>query len=220
MARPQQRTAAKDYPQHGIKKGDRYWYVKIKTGPYSSREMRQKEPFKPNQLTSSAWQQSLNDIEEMIAAAETADDAQAIADRFQELADEQQEKIDNMEAANLTGGSTYDLITERKDAAETAQSEAEDIASDWESAFSDWESEIETYKDELEEFKSYTARHAEWENSEPDDEMDPAIHKDWEESEPAEVVEPTLPDNTNEDGDDFTFDATDFQSRLGDISVG
>ena len=55
MARVHHRKAAKDYPDHGIAKGDLYYYTKIKTGPRSSRVLRSKEPFKRSQLTSSEF---------------------------------------------------------------------------------------------------------------------------------------------------------------------
>ena len=38
MARQTQRRARKDYPDHGISKGDLYWYAAIKTGPRSRRQ--------------------------------------------------------------------------------------------------------------------------------------------------------------------------------------
>ncbi len=222
MARPEHRKAAKDYPQQGIAKGDTYWYVKIKTGAYSSRELRQKHPFKRSQLTSSDFLSQLYDWEDSIADfAGTHDELQDFADTIRQLGEEQRDKYDNM-PEGLQQGDTGQMLEQRADACEAAADEIENIANNWESAYSDWENEIETYKEEMHAFRDYEKRHAEWEENEPDGEMvDPAVHKDWEESEPAELVEPDLPANTEGEFDDDTleFDGSDFLSELQGVSV-
>lgn len=136
MAKPKFRTARKDYP--GIAKGEQYWFVQIKTGPRSSRTIRQKEPFKRQQLTQSDYLIALYDWEDGKAAIGDMDDAQDFADRIREIGQEQQDKLDNM-PEGLQQGSSGELIQERIDACEAAADEIETIISDWESERDSWE---------------------------------------------------------------------------------
>lgn len=131
MARPVQRTARKDYPANGIVKGDKYWFCAIKTGPRSSRTLRQLQPFRRSQLTSSDYLAQLYDWEDSLAALASMDDAQNLADTIRQLGEEQQEKLDNM-PEGLQQGDTGQMIQERIDACENAASEIEDIISEWE----------------------------------------------------------------------------------------
>lgn len=152
MARPVQRKAQKDYPGNNIKKGELYWYVKIKTGPRSSRTMRQKEPFKPSQLTSSEFLSQLYTLQEEQAALSSMDDAQELADSIRALGEEEQGKYDNM-PDGLQQGDTGQLLEERANACEQAASEIEDIIADWESDKEDHEekeTEYEEYQTALE----------------------------------------------------------------------
>lgn len=138
MAKVQHRKAAKDYPDQGIKKGEMYYYTKIKTGAYSSREMRSKTPFKPSQLTSSEYLSRLYSWDENKAEISSMEDAQAFADEIRELGEEQQEKFDNM-PDGLQQGDTGQMIEERANACENAASEIEDIIGEWESERDDFE---------------------------------------------------------------------------------
>lgn len=131
LARVHERVAAKDYPQFGILKGDKHFYVKIKTGPRSSREMRQKEPFRRSQLTQSEYLSALYDWEDDLASFSDMNDAQEFADRIRELGEEQQEKFDNM-PEGLQQGDSGQLLEERASACEQAASDIEDIIADWE----------------------------------------------------------------------------------------
>lgn len=140
MARPVQRKANKDYPDHGIKKGDQYWYVKIKTGPRSSRVMRQKEKFKPRQLFLS----SLYEWQEQQGSLDSMENAQALADAIRELGEEQTSKKDGM-PEGLQQGDTGQLLDTRAEACEAAASEIESIISDWESAKEEHEDAVEAF---------------------------------------------------------------------------
>lgn len=151
MARPKQVTAAKDHPQFGIKKGDVHWYVKIKTGPRTSREMRQKTPFKRSQLTQSEFLSALYDWEDSKADVGSHEDVQGLADTIREIGENERSKFDNM-PEGLQQGDTGQLLEQRADACETAASELEEIASEWETALEEHTglmSEWETYQDEL-----------------------------------------------------------------------
>jgi len=136
MARPELRTARKDYGD--IKAGEKYWFVQIKTGPRSSRTLRQKTPFKRSQLTSSDYLSQLYDWEDEKNQIGDMDSAQDFADRIRTLGEEQQGKLDNM-PEGLQQGSTGELIQERIDACEAAADEIETIISDWESERDSWE---------------------------------------------------------------------------------
>ena len=73
MARIHYRKARKDYPEHGIAKGDMYYTAQIKTGPRSSRVLRSLTPLKPSQLTTSPFKQGFYAVQEEWESNETQD---------------------------------------------------------------------------------------------------------------------------------------------------
>lgn len=161
MARPEKRKARKDYPEHGIAKGDEYWYVSIKTGARSSRVMRQKTPFKRSQLTQSDYLSQLYDWEDEKADIGQMEDAESFAERIRDLGNEQQEKLDNM-PEGLQQGDTGQMIQERIDACENAASEIEEIISEWESDRDDHESKKR-------DFEEYEKARDEWDENSGED---------------------------------------------------
>lgn len=191
MARPIQRKAAKDYPENGIKKGDTYWYVKIKTGPRSSRVMRQKEKFKPQQLTSSEFMSSLHDWQEQLGSLDSMENAQSLADAIRELGEEQTSKKEGM-PDGLQQGDTGQLLETRAEACEAAATEIEAIISDWESA-------KEEHDDKVDEFNRFEER---------DSDRDTAIAKGEDPGEELEEVE-----------DPGEFDEDEFIDRVKEVSV-
>jgi hypothetical protein len=203
MARPVHRTARKDYPDSGIAKGDQYWYVKIKTGPRSSRVMRSKTPFRRSQLTQSDYLSQLYDWEDGKAAISSMDETQEFADTIRTLGEEQGEKLDNT-PEGLQQGDSGQMLEARRDACEAAAGEIEEIVSEWESAKDAWESEIETYKANLEDYR----------------EQERKIDAEEDRSEDEELTEPDLPDHTLDNGDDaYEFDDDEFLDRVRDVSV-
>lgn len=198
MARPDHRKAAKDYPQAGIAKGDLYWYVKIKTGPRSSRVMRQKSPFKRSQLTQSDFLSQLYDWEDNKAEIGSMDDAQGFADDIRSLGEEQQGKFDNM-PEGLQQGDSGQMLETRANACETAATEIEEAISEWESAKDSWEAEIESYKEERAAYDGYQTG----DGSDDDDEPD----------------EPVAPDYTITNDDGFEFDESEWLERVREVSV-
>jgi uncharacterized protein YukE len=113
VARIQERKAAKDYPANGIKKGDKYFYVKIKTGPYSSRTIRSLKCPKRYELTTSDFYSTLWRIEdEGFDGVEDGGSLRDVAEEVRELGGEQQEKFDNM-PDGLQQGDTGQLVEER-----------------------------------------------------------------------------------------------------------
>lgn len=132
MARVKYQKAAKDYPASGIKKGDMYYYVRIKTGPRSSRQMRQLTPFKPSQLTTSdylsqayALQERFNDLTDLTTLEE---DLNGLAEEARDLGQEQQDKYDNM-PEGLQQGGTGELLEQRAQAMESWADSLEQAAS-------------------------------------------------------------------------------------------
>ena len=211
MARVHHRKAAKDYPQFGIAKGDMHYYVKIKTGPRSSREMRSKTPFKRSQLTQSDYLSQLYDWEDSKAEISDMESAQQFADDIRALGEEQDEKFNNM-PEGLQQGDSGQMIEARRDACEAAAGEIEEIISEWEDAKSTWESEIEEYRTEKKFFDEETAAHDEWEDLDEEEQED--------QPEPEVRDEPDLPEHTNDNGDDaYEFDESDWLDRVRDVSV-
>lgn len=98
MARAFSRIAGKDYPEHGIKKGDLYYYWSV---GFRGRKQMSKTPPKPSQLTGSkmsgayAAQEGAQDAignattpEEVAAALnDAADEIESVADEYQDAAD-------------------------------------------------------------------------------------------------------------------------------------
>jgi hypothetical protein len=119
MARVKFQKAMKDYPAAGIKKGQRYYYVRIKTGPRSSREMRSLTPFKQSQLTTSEYLSAAYALterfDELSDLATLESELESLASDARELGEEQQAKFDNM-PDSLQQGDTGQLIEERANA--------------------------------------------------------------------------------------------------------
>lgn len=205
MARPEHRKARKDYPENGIAKGDEYWYVQIKTGPRSSRILRQKTPFKRSQLTSSDYLSQLYDWEDTKSEISSMDEAADLAETIRSLGSEQQDKFDNM-PEGLQQGDTGQMIEARAQACEAAAEAIDEIVSEWEDAVSTWESEIEQYKADLEAYREQQRK----------------IEAEEDRSEDEEVDEPSLPDHTRDDHSDedaFVFDEDEWLDRVRDVEV-
>lgn len=199
MARIQERKAAKDYPANGIAKGDTYFYVKIKTGPYSSRTIRSKIRPKRWELTGSAFFSQLWQIEdERFNSVESADDLREIAEAVRELGQEAQESFDNM-PEGLQQGSTGELLEERSSSCDSWADEIDTAADDLENNLSTFDELIEEWKAYLPLKAAYDEALAEYEDDET-----------GELAEPEEPDQPDLPDDMDEtqmDDDDAIAEA-------------
>lgn len=133
MPRVKQVKAAKDYPQFGIKKGDLHYYTKMKTGPRSSRELRQIKPFKRSQLTNSEFLSARYDWEDDKGDVGSHEDVTSLAERIREIGDNERDKLSNM-PEGLQQGDTGQMLESRADACDAAADELEEIASEWETA--------------------------------------------------------------------------------------
>lgn len=128
MPKVQHRKARKDYLEHGIAKGDMYYFAQMKTGPRSSRTIRSKTPIPASQLTTSAfiggWLAQAELAKETTLTPETI---REIAGTIRELGDEARERFENMpEGLQMSENGTR--LEERAEKAEEVAGELEDKA--------------------------------------------------------------------------------------------
>jgi hypothetical protein len=134
MARAHQvRRAQKDYPDHGIKKGEPYWWWKFMVGGRGGPKHYSKTQPKPSQLTQSEFLGELYSIQEDVEAAKAEEGLEDVRDdavsRLNDLADEQDSKLSNM-PDSLQQGPSGELLTERAEACRSAASELENLTLD------------------------------------------------------------------------------------------
>lgn len=97
MAKVEKRKARKDYPEDGIKAGDEYYYVQMKTGQRSSKVMRSLKPFKPSQLTTSSFKSAWLSADEAFSdSPQEGEDIRAAADAIRDAGQEARDAFDNM----------------------------------------------------------------------------------------------------------------------------
>ena len=116
------KKAAKAYPDHGIKKGDPYWWWKPR---YGVKKFFKSHP-RPSQVTGSEFLSRVYGIEEDMAdltvedLAETGaeDTIEDIKGQIEEIKDEEEDKINNMEESGLDQSPTGELIQSRIDSLE------------------------------------------------------------------------------------------------------
>jgi hypothetical protein len=108
--------ARKDNPDHGIKKGDSYyWWKFMRGGKHYS-----KTAPKPSQLTRSEFWSAVYSVQEDFTAtpdfiADVESQVEEIKSRLQDISDETQSKLDNM-PQGLQDGDTGQLMQKRIDA--------------------------------------------------------------------------------------------------------
>ena len=119
-------VARKDYPEHGVKKGDLHYTWSLKTGPRSSRTYRQIAPPRRSQLTTSEYLGALYEWEDSLAAAEDLEAIRPLVDDIRTLGEEQREKFDNM-PEGLQMGETGQMIEARAEACDAAADQLEEI---------------------------------------------------------------------------------------------
>lgn len=147
MARVLTRVAHKDYPEAGIKKGETYYKVSLKTGPRSSRTLKSKTPFKRHQLTSSEYLQRVYLLaDETIPAISCPDDLQSLKDELEEIKNELDEKLENM-PEGLKQGPTGQTLEERMSECDDFISTLDQIDFEEEDAWDADSSDHETYEE-------------------------------------------------------------------------
>lgn len=131
MPRVEKRTARKDYPKSGIKKGDVYYYTKLKL-QRGGIEKRSLTPFKPSQLTNSPFKGGFYAAQEGWEASEkSAEDIRAAAEAIRDLGTEAQGSFDNM-PEGLQQGDTGQTLEARATACEEKADELEGLADELE----------------------------------------------------------------------------------------
>lgn len=116
------KSARKDNPDHGIKKGDSYWWWSFRTAYSSSKHYSKTRP-RPSQLTQSEYtstflgiqegvEDAANDIGDIEDLKSSLEDAKS---SMEDLQSECEDKLSNLESAFPGGSPTIDLIQERVD---------------------------------------------------------------------------------------------------------
>jgi hypothetical protein len=127
------KAARKDYPDHGIAKGESYYWWKFRTGGRGGPKHFSKTAPKGSQLTQSEYlgqHYALQEELEALAADEGLEDAVSdIATRFRELGEEQSEKKNNM-PDSLQDSDTGNMLDERAEKCESIASELEGLTFD------------------------------------------------------------------------------------------
>lgn len=175
MPSVEHRTARKDYPENGIAKGEKYYFAQVKTGPRSSRTIRQKEPIRPSQLTSSAFKQAfLGAQEEWEKSDKDADAMRSAGGAIREAGEDARNSFDNM-PEGLQQGETGQMLENRADESDRIADELDALADELEAL-----DEPDEYDDS---------------NHDPEDEADVAAFEEWQEtvdnhqSEVARIIE-------------------------------
>jgi len=134
------KAARKDYPDHGIKKGESYYWWAFRFGG----KHRSKEPPKPSQLTHSEYLSQLYALQEQVGELNLApttvgdleslkSDVEVIMGDMESLRDETDEKRGNVEDAFPGGSPVLETLEVRVEACENNISLLDDASSELES---------------------------------------------------------------------------------------
>ncbi len=142
------KAARKNYPAHGIKKGDSYYWWKFRFG---SKHFSKTAP-RRSQLTQSEFLSTIYDIEDRISGLSTDDleaaksERDSIVSELQDLASECEDRLSNMPDA-LQYAPTGELLQSRSDECNSMADELENVDLEIE------EEDVETLKREPKETK-------------------------------------------------------------------
>lgn len=125
------KKARKDYPEHGIAKGDSYYWWKFR---YGGKRYSKTRP-RPSQLTQSdflstvyAYQEQIEDIDiDPDDLQSVADELRSVAEELETLGQEQEDKIDNM-PDSLQDSEVAELLRERGESCSTVAGDLEAAA--------------------------------------------------------------------------------------------
>lgn len=127
------KSARKDYPDDGIKKGESYWWWAFMVGGRGGAKHRSKTQPKPSQLTQSEFMSTVLSVEEDLGAATsdmTNDELNTLVEdarsELETLRDETQEKFDNM-PDGLQQGDTGQLLEGRVESVDEMISDLEQL---------------------------------------------------------------------------------------------
>lgn len=169
------KSARKDYPGAGIKKGDTYYKWSIKTGPASGIVRRSKTYPKPSELTASSFMAEYLSLCEEISGMETshfdtAEDLSSAMDeligRIESLRDETEGSLENM-PEGFKEGDVGQMLQTRIEGLDSWVSDLQGV--DLNFSFDD-EDEPEQEEDEDED--DFNMRYATWEDHKRDAEKE------------------------------------------------
>ena len=126
MPRVHERRAGKDYPEHGIKKGDTYYAWSF----YRQKERKSKTRPKPSQLTNVASESTMLSAYEQ-GEPQCPDDIREMISTLEEALGEEQEKRDALEE-HFAGTEKYNMVEANCGELESAIDELTEIADAWE----------------------------------------------------------------------------------------
>jgi PAS domain-containing protein len=165
MPRVHKRTAAKDYPKSGIKKGDVYYYTKLKL-QRGGIEKRSLKPFKPSELTTSPFKSGFLAVgERWDESGKGVDDIRAAADAIRDLGGDVRASFDNM-PEGLQQGDTGQMLETRADGCDEKADELDGLADeldDLEDPEVGWEEPEEPIEPDEGEGEEYEALKVSWE---------------------------------------------------------
>lgn len=124
------KRARKDYPEHGIKKGESYyWWAFMVGGRGGAKRYSKTEP-KPSQLTQSEFWSAVYGIQEGATQCPDWDEVESVVEslkaELENLRGETQDKYDNL-PDSLQSGSSGELLQGRVDAVEESISNLEAV---------------------------------------------------------------------------------------------
>jgi len=175
MPRVHHLKAAKDYPSHGISKGEMYykWSIKRQRGGVT---LKSKTYPRPSQLTENAFFQPLYQLLEGLEDLGdnvSADDLEAFGSDIQALGEEQREKFDNM-PEGLQQGDTGQMLEERAENCESWASDIESVVSELNDKLEELSEDKEAeYKAAVAAWAAYDEERDDWDSGDarsPDDE--------------------------------------------------
>jgi archaellum component FlaC len=123
------KAARKDYPAHGIKKGDEYWWWQ---GAYKPKQF-SKTPPKPSQVVGSEYLKTIYGMQEGLSESEWKEEGDVESNvedykmQLEELKSECEEKLENMPEHLRDSSDAGNTLQERIDSLDSAISDLESI---------------------------------------------------------------------------------------------
>jgi hypothetical protein len=157
MPKVEKRVARKDYPQSGVKAGDTYYFTKLKLqrGGQTKRSL---TPFKPSQLTNSAFKSGFLAAGEGWEESDKGADAiRAAAEAIRDVGNEAQSSFDNM-PEGLQQGDTGQTLENRASECERIADELESLADEFEGLEEPDEEPVEPLDDLEDDLENTEAR--------------------------------------------------------------
>ena len=154
------KAARKDYPDHGIKKGESYWHWKFMQGGRGGAKRYSKTKPKPSQLTQSEFWGNVLGLQESNEATPHLDDIESqieeIKSELEGWRDEQEERRSNL-PDSLQDGSSGELLQGRYDALEECVNTLDSVDFSYDQSEKEETETDEEYETRVEDEKQYRA---------------------------------------------------------------